>query len=455
MESTVEKTTSETKISTKDMLYVFAVILILVACFDLVGNIITFGIFFGIFNDIIQVTEANESILNLFLNLGAQIGAIVGFSLLYKAGKIEPEEKTTPPGQHLLTTYLLHAMNIFLLFIIILPLDSVLKELGFTTDSPYDTIAPTAATINDPVFIILFFSVLAIGAPIWEELVFRRTLIPLFERRGMGQTWALVFSSLIFSLQHTPTDLYNGSAGFAIEHFFSTFFGGLLLGFLYLRTRNIIWPILFHSLTNSFALLGEFSDISLPGVGYSVLSGFMIYWTLIALGVGALASAYFFIKLLGSGRDEFKPFWIHILSETKTRSVSLLKFGGFLIIFVLISGVVPIFLDLFEEVLNPGTESELLTYLLIQGLFYVVFIAGLCLFVFNMNPISNPIFVSKFLEADWIKPVLRRPDFVPTVQTAQTAGKTQFCISCGNEILPSAKYCAFCGADLSFLKNVR
>ncbi|PWI47744.1 hypothetical protein CEE45_10200 [Candidatus Heimdallarchaeota archaeon B3_Heim] len=445
MEHSLDNTSQDkTRIHTKDIAYVFAVILLLVSCFDLIGNVFRFGIFFGIFNDILHVTETNEPIFHLILNFGAQIGAIIGFTILYRYGRIEPEEKTTPKGQHILTTYLLHAMNIFLIFIILLPIDTFLKEQGFTTESPYDTISPTAVLANDPVFLFLFFSVFAIGAPIWEELVFRRTLIPLFERRGIGQAWALIFSSLLFSLQHTPTDLYNGSLGFAIEHFISTLLGGLLLGFLYLKTRNILWPILFHAGTNGFAALSQFSDIDLPEVGSPIITVLILSWTLIALGVGAAASIYFLIQLLQKNKDKYKPIWIQIITETKDKSGALFSFSFFLIGFIVVSGAVPIFLDLVGDVLIPESEALELMFYLIQVSFFVAMIVVLTLIVFKVTPITHPLFVSDSVEEDNSRILLHQPDFIPTV----ISDNRERCYSCGNILLPNAKFCAFCGSEL-------
>ncbi len=452
MENSVENTPEkQMETSSKDIIYVFTLILVLVACFDFLGNIMRFFISYAIVYDLIQVTEANanqiEPILNLILNLGAQMGAILGFTILYRKKKIEPEVKTTPKGpkSHFpLITYLLHAINIFLIFIFITPLDFLLDEGGLTTDSPYEAINPTSVTINDPVFLILFFTVLAIGAPIWEELVFRRTLIPLFERRGVGQMWALIFSSLMFSLQHTPTDLYDGSVGFAMEHFLGTLFGGLLLGFLYLRTRNILWPILFHAGTNSFGLIGQFSDIDLPDVGSPLITLFMMYWIFIALAVGAGISIYLLVKYFQEKDEESKPIWMQIITETKDKSGALLKFCFFLAIFIAITGIVPISLDLFREFLNPNTDTEILFFYFIQIIVVGVLIIIYGLFVFKTDPISEPNFVSTKVHEFETQRSFRRPDFVPTV----ISESSQRCVSCGNLVLPNAKFCAFCGSDL-------
>ena len=50
----------------KDLLYCFAIILVMLTAFDLMGNITYFGIIFGL-----SYTEADIPVLNLILNLAA------------------------------------------------------------------------------------------------------------------------------------------------------------------------------------------------------------------------------------------------------------------------------------------------------------------------------------------------------------------------------------------------
>ncbi|MHA1941691.1 MAG: hypothetical protein ACXAB2_07310, partial [Candidatus Hodarchaeales archaeon] len=98
-------------LTNNDFLYIFAVMLIILACFDLVGNILGMGIWVLIRSEVLITTESNTSILNLLVNLGAQVGGILGFLILLSLKKLEPEEKTAPGGLHAFTTYNLHALN--------------------------------------------------------------------------------------------------------------------------------------------------------------------------------------------------------------------------------------------------------------------------------------------------------------------------------------------------------
>lgn len=87
-----------------------------------------------------------------------------------------------------------------------------------------------------------FFKV-AIVAPIVEELIFRGLILQGFRRNYNGFV-AVFMSALIFALFHlNPWQLPT------------TFILGLLLGWVMLRTNNILLAILGHSINNALVLL--------------------------------------------------------------------------------------------------------------------------------------------------------------------------------------------------------
>lgn len=88
-----------------------------------------------------------------------------------------------------------------------------------------------------------------------EELLYRATLIPLFEMIGqrlfdMTSTGrAIVSTSIAFSLGHVRNLLFAGSVlarGAAIVNMFSAFIIGLFLGIVYSRSRNLVSVTIFH-----------------------------------------------------------------------------------------------------------------------------------------------------------------------------------------------------------------
>jgi membrane protease YdiL (CAAX protease family) len=96
---------------------------------------------------------------------------------------------------------------------------------------------------QDTVALTLFFLTAAIAAPIFEELLFRGFLLPSLTR--YIPVWGAIFaSSLLFAVAHLSlSEILPLSAL------------GLVLGVVYTRSRNLLAPILLHSLWNSGTLL--------------------------------------------------------------------------------------------------------------------------------------------------------------------------------------------------------
>lgn len=94
-----------------------------------------------------------------------------------------------------------------------------------------------------PTFLTFFLAV--IFAPIAEEVLFRGIILEGFAKR-YGATKAILGSSLLFGLIHVQPLQVVGA-----------FFGGLFMGWVYLRTRSLIPVIFLHLVNNlmSFVLL--------------------------------------------------------------------------------------------------------------------------------------------------------------------------------------------------------
>lgn len=88
---------------------------------------------------------------------------------------------------------------------------------------------------DSPIWLIIL--VIVIIGPIVEELIFRKLLIDRLSR--YGTPLAIVISALAFGLFHG--NFYQ---------FFYALSIGLVLGFMYAKTRNILYPIALHMLIN-------------------------------------------------------------------------------------------------------------------------------------------------------------------------------------------------------------
>ncbi|WP_339171788.1 type II CAAX endopeptidase family protein [Solibacillus sp. FSL R5-0691] len=104
---------------------------------------------------------------------------------------------------------------------------------------------------------ILFFINICILAPIYEEMLFRGILLRRFTLRWSPQK-SIIISSIIFGIIHLNP--INAVFAFAL---------GCVLGYAYLKTKNIVIPILLHSFNNFLAYLqfvytNQTTEIDLP-----------------------------------------------------------------------------------------------------------------------------------------------------------------------------------------------
>lgn len=99
---------------------------------------------------------------------------------------------------------------------------------------------------RDPIALGLFFVTTAIAAPIFEELLFRGFLLPSLTRY-VSTTNAIVLSGFIFALVHL-----------SLSEVLPLTVLGILLGFVYARTQNLLASMLLHSLWNSGTLISLF-----------------------------------------------------------------------------------------------------------------------------------------------------------------------------------------------------
>lgn len=93
-----------------------------------------------------------------------------------------------------------------------------------------------------------------------EEFFFRAVLQTRLSNAMNSKLSGLFITTLILSLYHLPFALYRGSGapsfGYALASvFIDPVFGGLVVGVLWLRTRNLLAPVFIHSLIDAINLL--------------------------------------------------------------------------------------------------------------------------------------------------------------------------------------------------------
>ncbi len=103
-----------------------------------------------------------------------------------------------------------------------------------------------ALQAQDKVALAVFFSTASIAAPIFEEIMFRGFLLPSLTRY-MPVWSAIVLSGFIFAIAHLSLSEVLPLATL-----------GIVLGVVYTRSRNLLAPMLLHSLWNSGTLISLF-----------------------------------------------------------------------------------------------------------------------------------------------------------------------------------------------------
>ena len=103
-----------------------------------------------------------------------------------------------------------------------------------------------ALQAQDKVALAIFFITASIAAPVFEEIMFRGFLLPSLTR--YLPVWsAIIISGFIFAIAHLSLSEVLPLATL-----------GIILGFVYTRSRNLLAPMLLHGLWNSGTLLSLF-----------------------------------------------------------------------------------------------------------------------------------------------------------------------------------------------------
>ena len=99
---------------------------------------------------------------------------------------------------------------------------------------------------RDSTALLIFFFTAAIAAPLFEEILFRGFLLPSLTRY-MSVSFAIAFSALLFAVAHL-----------SLSEILPLTSLGVVLGVVYTRSRNLLAPMLVHSLWNSATLVSLF-----------------------------------------------------------------------------------------------------------------------------------------------------------------------------------------------------
>lgn len=121
-----------------------------------------------------------------------------------------------------------------------------LNQLIWQGQGGSNPILPIALENKDSVAFAIFVVTASIAAPIFEEILFRGFLLPSLTR--YLPVWgAIAVSSLLFAIAH-----------FSLSEILPLAALGMVLGYVYVRSRNLLASMLLHSLWNGGTLLTLF-----------------------------------------------------------------------------------------------------------------------------------------------------------------------------------------------------
>lgn len=120
-------------------------------------------------------------------------------------------------------------------------------------ETPYDFLITKNLTN-----IILAMIVVALVAPVVEELFYRWTMIGTL-KKGLGKRITICLSALVFSLAHSASDLAS-SFYFFVIHLVATVLIGIIIGYVFLKTEKVILAIILHAGWNFFLVIGILFD---------------------------------------------------------------------------------------------------------------------------------------------------------------------------------------------------
>ena len=113
----------------------------------------------------------------------------------------------------------------------------------------------------------LGFGFALIGAAIHEEFFFRAVLQTRLAAFLKSEVSGLAVATLMFAVYHLPFQYYGGPSAGSFDYALGLsltdgVFGGLVFGVVWMRTRNLLAPILVHALIDTLSLLPRLVDSS-------------------------------------------------------------------------------------------------------------------------------------------------------------------------------------------------
>lgn len=182
-------------------------------------------------NEAAALIENNVYVNALFSFLPMYLVGFPIFFFVMRGMKTMKREKTKMPVSEFLSLFLISQVAMIV--------GSIIGETlnGFIGVFKGESVTNQTDELISVMPTWLIFAVVVIIAPIIEELIFRKFMIDRFSR--YGDSIAITVSAISFGLFH----------GNFYQFFYAAMLG-FILGYMYSKTRNVIYPILLHMIIN-------------------------------------------------------------------------------------------------------------------------------------------------------------------------------------------------------------
>ncbi len=201
-----------------------------------IGTLIIFAVqlIFGAIAGIIPAVASSGDLSVLFSMLPMYIIAFPIIFLLFKNIPVQISgEKKKMSVKHLIVAFIMCYAGTYICNLLASILTGIIGALK--QSDVENVMANLTSSISLPVNLFI----VVICAPIMEELLFRKTLIDRTAHFGEGIS--ILFSGLVFGLFHGN-----------LVQFGYAFLLGIFFGFIYIKTKNIVYPIILHMVINFF-----------------------------------------------------------------------------------------------------------------------------------------------------------------------------------------------------------
>ncbi|MFX0088010.1 MAG: type II CAAX prenyl endopeptidase Rce1 family protein [Candidatus Hodarchaeota archaeon] len=262
---------------------------------------------------------------------------------------------------------LIYIFPVFFIIILFRNVAIFLYELGGDT-VPYSQwpgfLQSSLGQLRNPTLFILYLIYQFIIISITYELLYRRTVIPALEDRGLSPLYSVILSSFGFSLVFVPDYILIGNLFGTIFWAFSTFLYGLATGIIYILTRNILfswfYAIIYLIYRNTGELGSYFQNPFLLSIRF--------FLDLVILIVGIITLILVILRLL---ERKTSKSWVKIL---KTSSVPKIERGviGFLIISFFFVSLELVVVNVIETITEGNMPAEFLLFLIFDLLAFSI-----------------------------------------------------------------------------------